>query len=161
VNVLRDTHRALSPGGFLLDFHPIAPPWARVLAHGEELGELREDQFLDDLRATEAGMREAVRLGLFESVADRTHDIAEHYDSPSELLETWPHDDEAWMSADLERRLRSTTGPVDVVERLVFRLYRRIDRTRATVTTTPARGPARTPAVATARAAPPRPRPAR
>jgi hypothetical protein len=129
VNVLRDTHRALSPGGYLLDFHPIAPPWPRVLAHGEELGELREERFLDDLRATEAGMREAVRLGLFEGVAGRTHDLAEHYDSPSELLETQSNADEAWMSADLERQLRSTTCPVDVVERLVFHLYRRIDRT--------------------------------
>lgn len=127
MNVLRDTHRALSPGGFLLDFHPIAPPWPRVVAHGEEIGELREEQFLDDLRATEAGMRETVRLGLFEGVASRTHEIAEHYDDPSELLAAWSNDDEAWMSADLERRLRSTTGPVDVVERLVFHLYRRID----------------------------------
>jgi hypothetical protein len=127
VNVLRDTHRALSPGGVLLDFHPISPPWPRVVAHGEELGELREEQFLDDLRATEAGMHETVRLGLFEDVAARTHEIAEQYDDPSELLEAWSNDIGAWMSADLERRLRSTTGPVDVVERVVFHLYRRID----------------------------------
>jgi hypothetical protein len=127
VNVLRDTHRALSHGGFLLDFHPIAPPWPRVVAGGEELGELHEERFLDDLRATEAGMRETVDLGLFEGVAGRTHEIAEHYDDPSELLAAWSNDDEAWMSTDLERRLRSTTGPVDVVERLVFHLYRRID----------------------------------
>lgn len=127
MNVLRDTHRALSPSGFLLDFHPIAPPWPRVVAHGQELGELREEQFLDDLRATEAGMRETVRLGLFEGVAGRTREVAEHYDDPSELLETWSNDDEAWISADIERRLRSATGPVDVVERLVFHLYRRID----------------------------------
>jgi hypothetical protein len=127
VNVLGDTHRALAPGGLLLDFHPISPPWPRVVAHGEELGELREEQFLDDLRATEAGMRETVRLGLFEAVAGRTHEIAEHYDDPGELLAAWSSDDEAWVSAELERRLRSTTGPVDVVERLVFDLYRRID----------------------------------
>jgi hypothetical protein len=128
VNVLRDTHRALSPGGLLLDFHPIAPPWPRVEAHGEELGELREEKFLGELRATEAGMRETVRLGLFEYVAGRTHEIAEHYSDPSEVLAAWSNDDdEAWMSTDLEQRLRSTTGPVDVVERLVFQLYRRID----------------------------------
>lgn len=129
MNVLCDTHRALSSGGLLLDFHPIAPPWPRVVAHGDELGELREEKFLDELRATEAGMRETVRLGLFEEVAGRTHEIAEHYDDPDELLEAWPNDgDETWISGDLERRLRATTGPVDVVERLVFHLYRRIDR---------------------------------
>jgi hypothetical protein len=97
------------------------------MAHGEELGELRVDQFLEDLRVTEGGMRETVRLGLFEYVAGRTHEIAEHYDDPGELLAAWSNDDEAWMSADLERRLRATTGPVDVVERLVFHLYRRIE----------------------------------
>jgi hypothetical protein len=128
VNVLRDTHRALSPGGFLLDFHPISPPWPRLVAHGRELGELREEQFLEDLRATEAGMHETVRLGLFEHISGRRHDVAEHYEDPAELLETWSSDIQSWMSADLQRRLRATTGPVDVVERLVFHLYRRIDR---------------------------------
>ena len=127
MNVLRDTHRALSPGGFLLDFHPVSPPWPRVVAGSEELGELREEQFLEDLRATEAGMEETVRLGLFEHVADRTHEVAEHYENASELVGEWSSDVEAWMSADLKRRLRSTAGPVDVVERLVFRLYRRTD----------------------------------
>jgi hypothetical protein len=72
-------------------------------------------------------MLESVRLGLFEGVAGRTREIAEHYDDPSELLATWSSDDGAWISADLERRLRSTTGAVDVVEQLVFHLYRRID----------------------------------
>jgi hypothetical protein len=139
VNVLRDTHRALSAGGFLLDFHPIAPPWPRVVAHGEELGELREEQFLDDLRATEAGMRETVRLGLFERVAGRTHEIVEHYEDPDEVLAAWSNGDEEWMSAGLERRLRSMTGPVDVVERVVFHLYRRIDAYEAE---TPAKRPA-------------------
>jgi hypothetical protein len=82
---------------------------------------------LDDLQAAEAGMGEAVRLGLFESVAQRTHELAERYDDSSELLDAWSSDDEAWMSPDLERRLRSTTHPVDVFERLVFCLYRRLD----------------------------------
>lgn len=126
MNVLRDTYRALSPGGFLLDFHPIAPPWPRVVAGDTQLGELREEKFLDDLHAADTGMREAVRLGLFEGVADRTHEVAEHYDDSSELLDAWSNDDEAWMSPDLDRRLRSTTSPVDVFERVVFRLYRRL-----------------------------------
>jgi len=127
VNVLRDTHRALTPNGVLLDFHPIAPPWPRVVARGEELGELRDDAFLEELRETEGGMRETVRLGLFERVAARTHEIAEHYDEAADLLEEWSDVEEDWISADLARRLRSTTGPVDVVERLVFNLYRRLD----------------------------------
>jgi len=127
VNVLRDTHRALVPGGLLLDFHPIAPPWPRVVARSGKLGELREERFLDELRATEGGMLETVRLGLFHRVAARTHEIVEHYDEPDELLETWSDDEEQWMSEELERRLQSATGPVDVVERLVFHLYQRLE----------------------------------
>jgi len=127
VNVLSDTHRALVPGGFLLDFHPISPPWPRVVARSETLGELRYEPFLADLHATEGGMRETVRRGLFEHVAARTQDVAEHYDDPEDLLEAWLDEEEQWMSPDLERRLRSTQGPVEVVERLVFHLYRRLD----------------------------------
>ena len=127
MNVLRDTHRALVPGGLLLDFHPVSPPWPRVVARSGELGELRYEKFLDDLRATEGGMAETVRIGLFEPIAASEHEIAEHYDDPDEALEAWLDSDEDWMSEKLERRLRSTTGPVDVVERLVFNLYRRLE----------------------------------
>lgn len=68
-------------------------------------------------------MDEAVRRRLFEPVTARTHDLAEHYDNPDDLIEAWSGD-EQWISQEFERRLRSTTGPVHVVERLVFRLYR-------------------------------------
>jgi hypothetical protein len=131
VNVLRDTHKALVPGGLLLDFHPIAPPWPRVVAPTEELGELRYEPFLEDLRATEGGLRETVRRGLFERVADRTQDIATHFDDPNELLDEWlTEEEEEWASPELERRIRSSTAPVDVVDRLVFRLYRKLARSR-------------------------------
>jgi hypothetical protein len=124
VNVLRDTHRALVPGGLLLDFHPIVPPWPQVVAGREELGELRYEPFLDDLRMTEGGMRETVRRGLFKRVAARTHDVATHFDDTRELLDEWLNEEEEWASPELDRRLRSGTGPVDVVDRFVFHLYR-------------------------------------
>jgi hypothetical protein len=126
VNVLGDTHKALVPGGLLLDFHPVAPPWPRVVARSEELGALRYEPFLDDLRATEGGMAETVRRGLFERVADRTHEIATHFDNTHELLDEWlTEEEEEWTSPGLERRLRARTGPVDVVNRVVFHLYRK------------------------------------
>ena len=125
MNVLRDTHKALVPGGLLLDFHPIAPPWPRVVAGSEELGELRYEPFLDDLKATEGGMREVVRRGLFQRVDARTCDIATHFDDPNELLDEWlTEDEEEWATPELEERIRSSTAPVDVVDRLVFNLYR-------------------------------------
>ena len=127
MNVLRDTHRALVPGGLLVDFHPIAPPWPWVVAADEVLGELRYEPFLDDLQATEGGLREMVGRGLFERVAERTRDIATHFDDPNELLDEWlTEEEEEWASPELEQRIRSSTAPVSVVDRLVFHLYRRL-----------------------------------
>jgi hypothetical protein len=118
VNVLRDTHEALVPGGELLDFHPVVPPWARVFAGRRTVGFIEEPDFPEQLRATEAGMDEAVRLGLFRHVASRTRMLREHYEETSELIDTWEVGD------DLERTLRDVAGPVDVVNKVVFRLYR-------------------------------------
>ena len=120
MHVLRDTHRALVPGGQLLDFHPTVPPWARVEAGGELLGELEEPSFPAQLRAAEDGMREVVRRGLFEPLADRTRELREHYEDADELIDAW---DEV-IQPDLEHRMRTATGPLTIVDTVVFRLYR-------------------------------------
>jgi hypothetical protein len=121
VNVLRDTHRALVPGAELLDFHPVVPPFARVEAGATVLGLLEEPDFPEQLRATEAGMDEAVRLGLFEPVAAQTRELSEHYDDADELIDAWE------IEGDLERAVRAAVGPLRVVEKVVFRLYRRVE----------------------------------
>jgi hypothetical protein len=122
VNVLRDTHRALVPGGDLLDFHPTFPPWARVEAGGETVGELQEPSFPEQLRAAEAGMEEVVRRGLFRSVAEQTHELREHYEDADELIDVWQEE----ISAELEQRVRAAPGKLEVVDRVVFRLYRAV-----------------------------------
>jgi hypothetical protein len=120
VNVLRNTHRALVRGGDLVDFHPVFPPWARVEAGGRTLGELQEPSFPAQLRAAEAGMDEVVRLGLFQPVAEQTHELREHYDDADELIDVWQEE----ISAELEQRVRAAPGQLEVVDRVVFRLYR-------------------------------------
>ncbi len=141
MNVLRDTHHALVPGAPLLDFHPIWPPWARIEARGISLGDLVEPDFPRLLRETEGGMRTAVGMGLFRLEAEQTHELAEHYDDPDELIDEWREH----ISAELEERLRATGGPMQVVEKLVFRRYRALGsnsaesptRTRPGSTTSP------------------------
>jgi FMN phosphatase YigB (HAD superfamily) len=120
VDVLRDTHRALVPGGDLLDFHPTFPPWARIEAGGEILGDLEEPSFPEQLQATEEGMREVVRRGLFRPAAEQTHELREHYDDADELIDVWQDE----IQPDLERRVRAVRGRLEVVDKLVFRLYR-------------------------------------
>ena len=52
-------------------------------------------------------------------------DSATHFDDPNELLDEWlTEDEEEWATPELEERIRSSTAPVDVVDRLVFNLYR-------------------------------------
>jgi hypothetical protein len=120
VNVLRDTHRALIPGGHLVDFHPVFPPWARVEAGGKKLGDLEEPLFPEQLRAAEEGMRDVVRRGLFHPVAEQVHELREHYEDADELIDVW--EDE--IEPELARRARSAHGPLEVVDRVVFRLFR-------------------------------------
>jgi hypothetical protein len=124
VDVLVDTHEALVPGGLLLDFHPVVPPWPRVEARGRRLVSLRDRNFPGMLRATEEGLEQTVREGRFRRLASRTHDIREYYDDAEDLLDGWGDESDEWISPEVRRRLEAVTGPVDVVERLVFRLYR-------------------------------------
>jgi hypothetical protein len=121
VNVLRDTHRALVPGAELLDFHPVVPPVERVEAGPTLVGLIDEPDFPEQLRATEAGMDEAVRLGLFGLVTEQTRELSEHYDEADELIEAWE------LDGDLEWAVRAATGPLRVVEKVVFRLYRTLE----------------------------------
>jgi hypothetical protein len=122
VNVLRQTHRALRPGADLLDFHPVVPPWARVEAGGNAVGDIVEADFPEQLRAAEDGMDEAVRLGLFRLVDQRAHELREHYDDADDLIDTW----EDTIDPELEQRIRASHGPLAVVDRVVFRLYRSV-----------------------------------
>lgn len=122
MNVLRDTHRALLPGADLLDFHPTYPPWARVEAGGSALGDLEESDFPEQLRAVEAGMEEVVRSGLLRLVAEQTHELREHYDHADDLIDAW--EEIVTFNPELERRIRASTAPLAVVDKVVFRLYR-------------------------------------
>jgi hypothetical protein len=122
VDVLRDTHRALVPGADVVDFHPTFPPWARVEAGGETLGDLVEPSFPEQLHAAEDGMREVVRRGYFRPVSAQTHELREHYDGADELIECW----EDIVDPELEGRLRATSGPLEVVDKVVFGLYRAV-----------------------------------
>jgi hypothetical protein len=122
VNVLRDTYRALVSGGDLLDFHPTYPPWARVEVNGVRLGELKTPSWPEQLRTAEAGMRQVVERGLFRLVAERTHELREHYDDADDLIDIWQEE----IGPDLERRVRTAHGSLHVVEKVVFRLYRTV-----------------------------------
>jgi hypothetical protein len=94
----------------------------RVEAGGNAVGDIVEADFPEQLRAAEGGMDEVVRLGLFRLVDEQARELREHYDDADDLIETW----EDIVEPQLERRIRTSSGPLAVVNRVVFRLYRTV-----------------------------------
>ena len=121
MNALRKIHRALVPGGILLDMHPV-PPSTRAEARGESLGEFDDAEFQDLVKTAETRILETA---LFEHDAETEFDWLERYDDPTELLadvkEGW---DGCRIPADVEARIRETKPPVDIWERVVLRRFR-------------------------------------
>ncbi|MGH2922259.1 MAG: hypothetical protein ACRDKU_09360, partial [Gaiellaceae bacterium] len=83
MHALRQVHKALVPGGILLDMHPV-PPSTRAERAGESLGDFEDDEFMEIVAATEAGLAET---GLYTLDAELEFDWLERYDSGEELLE--------------------------------------------------------------------------
>jgi hypothetical protein len=123
VNALRRIHRTLTPGGILLDIHPV-PPEAAVEAQGTLLGRLDETDFLSTVRATEDRLEETVLEGLFEHEAELEFDWIERYDTGAEALETVSEWEGYRVPEALAERMRQATGPVDVRERITVRRLR-------------------------------------
>jgi hypothetical protein len=123
VNVLRQTHQALVPGGVVVDLHPIGIG-AHLEAGGQQLGELDEADFRELVVATEAGLEETIRRGLFVREAVLRRELVERWDDAEELLEDVAEWETQRVPPDVERRVRTIVGPVDLIERFVFQRLR-------------------------------------
>jgi len=124
VNALRRIAELLVPGGILLDLHPRSPS-ARVFAGEVELGALDEREFTARVRATDRGLEEAVRLGLYAHEEERTVELRFHAESVDDLLTTvgdeWEEFD---VPPPLEAAVRAAEAPLAVREEFVLRRLR-------------------------------------
>jgi hypothetical protein len=122
VHALRQLHRALVPGGILLDMHPV-PPSARAEVGGVSLGEFEDEKFFEIVAATERPLAES---DLFALEDELEFDYLERYERAEELLE----DTENWEGCSVPRELataiREVTPPVDVWERVALRRFRAV-----------------------------------
>jgi SAM-dependent methyltransferase len=120
VHALRQIHRALVPGGILLDMHPIRPA-TRAEIGGVSLGDFDDAEFFEIVDATEKPLAETDLFALEDEVE---FEYLERYDDAEELLE----DVEGWEGcltpADLAERIRRAEPPVDIWERVVLRRFR-------------------------------------
>ena len=124
MNVLRNVHEALAAGGALLDVHPLAYD-AAVRVEGRGLGYVDESLFERVLSEMEDGVAAVVAAGLFEEEGLLERDVVERFEDGAELLEFASEWENLRVPAQLRRRLRSVDRPVEMVERLRFRLFRR------------------------------------
>ncbi len=125
MHVLRGTHGSLVPGGLVLDVHPV-PPSGRVVSGKRVLGRLDEREFFETVRATEAGMEAAVAEGLFRFEARIEREVIERFDTADELIETAEEWGDIRIPAAVLDRLATARSPIDLVELVTFRRFRRI-----------------------------------
>lgn len=123
MHALRRVHRALVPGGILLDLMPY-DGWVPVETRTEDVGRIDSREFARGVRATETALAQMVREGLYALEHERRFDVFEHFESAERLLEvvgTWGR---TLIPARLRTRLRGPEPPFLVRERLVLRRLR-------------------------------------
>jgi hypothetical protein len=125
VHVLRQTNEALVPGGVLIDLHPTCVG-SRIEARGRPLGRLEEGGAREEVVVAEAGLEQSIRLGFFVREAAVRRDVVERWDEPEEMLNEIAEWGGQSVPAAVQRRVRGTAGPIDLIERLVFQRLRAI-----------------------------------
>jgi len=120
VHALSNIHKALVPGGILLDMHPV-PPSARAERAGESLGDFDDAEFFEIVAVTEARLEQT---GLYTLESEVEFDWLERFDSAQELLEEVNDWEGCRVPPEVAERLRNAEPPVDIWERVVLRRFR-------------------------------------
>lgn len=124
MHVLRNVHEALAPGGALLDVHPLAYD-AAVRVDGRGLGYVDESPFERVVAAMEECVAAVVAAGLLEEERRLEREVVERFDDGAELLDVASEWENLRVPTRLRRRLASIDRPVEMVERIQFRLFRK------------------------------------
>ncbi|HEX2044862.1 MAG TPA: hypothetical protein VHF23_04440 [Gaiellaceae bacterium] len=123
MHALGRIHRSLVPDGVLLDVHPV-PPDPDVTGGSGVLGRLDDGEFFGSVRATEAGVDEAVALGLFRLEEERWLDVVERFQSPDALLARAAERGGSRVPLELPAKVRSAPPPHDIRHHVVLRRLR-------------------------------------
>ena len=122
MHALRHVHTVLTPGGTLVDVHPVTEE--QVESALGVVGVIREPDWVNlDLPNSEAALREVIRDGLYEQEAETDYDVLQHFDEAEELLDAKR---EILDGQDELRRAIAATSPP-----LVTRMHVVLRRLRA------------------------------
>jgi len=125
VHVLRNVQQAVSPGGRVLDIHPLGIDMA-VLAGSRGLGFIDTSEFALVIDAMDEAVEQIVTEGLLEELRTVRRVVVERFDDPAEALEEAAGWENLRLPTEVQRRLRAVEeGPVDFVDTVRYRLFRR------------------------------------
>ena len=125
VHVLRNVQQAVSPGGSVLDIHPLGIDMA-VLAGSRGLGFIDTSEFALVIDAMDEAVEQIVTEGLLEELRTVRRVVVERFDDPAEALEEAAGWENLRLPTEVARRLRAVEeGPVDFVDTVRYRLFRR------------------------------------
>ena len=125
VHVLRNVQQAVSPGGSVLDIHPLGIDMA-VLAGSRGLGFIDTSEFALVIDAMDEAVEQIVTEGLLEELRTVRRVVVERFDDPAEALEEAAGWENLRLPTEVQRRLRAVEeGPVDFVDTVRYRLFRR------------------------------------
>lgn len=125
MHVLRNVQQAVSPGGRVLDIHPLGIDMA-VLAGSRGLGFIDTSEFALVIDAMDEAVEQIVTEGLLEELRTVRRVVVERFDDPAEALEEAAGWENLRLPTEVQRRLRAVEeGPVDFVDTVRYRLFRR------------------------------------
>jgi hypothetical protein len=121
VHALRHVHRLLTPGGAMLDLHPVTEE--QVEAGGRPIGVIEEPEYRTvHLPNAERRVRDAVAAGLYSFEAETEFDFVRYFDDVDELVAA--HEEPSIVKPELIVRLREATAPLALREHVVLRRFR-------------------------------------
>jgi hypothetical protein len=125
VDVLRNVHGAVVTGGHVLDIHPLPLDFAvRVGQRG--IGFVDLSRYADVVERMEDGVASALAAPLFVVERSLRRHVVERYDSARELQERADEWETLRLPPPVRRRLRESEGPVELVDTVRYRLFRRL-----------------------------------
>ncbi len=121
MHALRHVHRLLTPGGTMVDLHPVTEEQVEV--DGRPIGVIEEPDYVQVLLPNaERRLREAIAEGLYSLEAETEFDFLRYFDAADELVAA--HADPSIVKQELLRRVRDAAPLLVIREHVVLRRLR-------------------------------------
>lgn len=123
MNVLRNVHYSVAPGGRVLDAHPLGIDMA-VRAGPRGLGFIDARKFAQVIADMDDGVAQVEAEGLLELLRTIRRFVVERFDDPAEAVEESENWENLRLPAAVKRRvLEADERPIEFVDTIRYRLF--------------------------------------